>query len=648
MKEMRAGNGLLAVTLIGLMTIMSFLSLSAQSARSCTECEVPGARTYSTDADFDEGVLVGVEHTTVPDQLQLLKGITTLPFIWVPNDYGSISKVSTETGNELGRYYVAPPSLAPSPSRTTVDLRGNVWVGNRQAGTVVKIGLNEAGQCTDRNHNGIIETSSDLNGDGVIESSEMLDWGKDECVLYEVVLIDGQEGTYVPGTFTGAYDTGYWSTSPRGLAIDSQNMLWAGTWSSGGGSCKYYHLAEDGTIEQTVDTSPVGHNAYGAVVDKNGILWSSGFGNNHVLRMDPSQSPPALSIVSLTHYSYGLGIDSLSHLFVSGWDNNVMSRINVQAQAIDWTSGLSGLNNPRGVAATADNNIWTVNSYGTTITRYDNDGNLKATISIPSSGEPTGVAVDSNGKVWAMGTSDENLYRIDPATNAIDLTKQLPDTGGHYGYSDMTGFVSRNVTTKTGTWTVIHDSGQAGSNWGAICWNADVPTGTSLTVRARSSKDQTNWSAWEIAGNAIGLSATPKGQFIQVEVTFQILPTATGTDSPVLYDLIVAPKIVSSSIKVLEPNGSEVWKVRSTHTIRWEASGVSGNVRIQVSWDGGITWKTIERSRPARLGVKPWTAYGPSKKVLVRVTSVRNRAVSDTSDNVFTIRWTPSAIHPTP
>lgn len=86
-------------------------------------------RNYTTNEDFAEGTMVGVK--AVDDQIELAEEITTLPFIWVPNNSGAISKVDTETGDELGRYQVVPPELDEefwygSPSRTTVDLQGNV------------------------------------------------------------------------------------------------------------------------------------------------------------------------------------------------------------------------------------------------------------------------------------------------------------------------------------------------------------------------------------------------------------------------------------------------------------------------------------------------------------------------------------------
>ncbi len=63
----------------------------------------PQTKTYTVDADFDEGTLVGLEHQSIPDQLQLSEASSALPFIWVPNsNEGTVSKVDTRTGQELG------------------------------------------------------------------------------------------------------------------------------------------------------------------------------------------------------------------------------------------------------------------------------------------------------------------------------------------------------------------------------------------------------------------------------------------------------------------------------------------------------------------------------------------------------------------
>jgi len=513
----------------------AYMTISAGAVASVCE------RTYTLNADFDEGVLVGVEHDTVPDQLQLSRQAVTLPFIWVPNKDGTVSKVHTETGDELGRYKVAPHSTC-NPSRTTVDLDGSCWVGNRQAGTVVKIGLCEAGQWIDRNGDGICQTSQDLNSDGDITGAEILPWGQDECVLFEVVLISGKEGTYVPGTYALGYDSNYWGTSPRGLAVDASNNVWAGIWSHR----RYYYIdGSTGAILKMVDIQVPfphgGHSAYGAVIDKNGILWSSGpswTGSqiDHILRLDPSTDPPGISWVVMGHRVYGIGLDYLDHLFVTGHGSSRLWRININTATIDlgWPQVKPELYESRGVACTSDNDVWVASTYSDHVYRYDNSGTHKASIYVGDG--PSGVAVDAAGKVWSCNLNDEYITRIDPATNMVDLSKRIVGSNGHYAYSDMTGIMSRTVTTRIGTWTVVHDSAVANMRWGRVCWTSSEPAGTSVTVKVRSSNDQATWSAWETASNGVPLGSTPNGRYLQVETTLQIV---SGEVSPILYDLTV-------------------------------------------------------------------------------------------------------------
>lgn len=515
-------------------------------------------RIYTTNADFEAGILQALQDTSIANQLQLNPDdCTILPFIWVPNDNGSISKVSTSTGKELGRYRVVPPDLPPipqsgadnfgSPSRTTVGIDGSCWVGNRTAGTVVKIGLLEAGQWIDRNGDGTVQTSLDVNNDGVITGAEMLPWGADECVLYEVVLVPGHEGAFYPGTYPGPYDPDDVSgTSPRALAVDANNNLWVGSW----GLSKYFHITGATTsalpsqisIDRIVDVAP--HTPFGAVIDRFGMLWSVGRDVGDVLRMDTSANPPALSTVFLPHIAYGLALDYLDHLFVTGYSESKLSRINITDSAIDWTKSATGLLGSRGAVCTRDNDVWVANAFADTVTRYDNDGNLKATID--AGAEPSGVAVDADGNVWACDHMDESIYSIDPSTNALDRVKSLPGTQGHYSYSDMTGSVSRCITTNTGTWTVIHDNAKAGTAWDKVSWNdqpddpdSGVFPGSSLTVTVQSSEDLATFSPAETAENGIALKSTPAGRYLRVVVLFQRTP---GSQSPVLYDLTVTPK----------------------------------------------------------------------------------------------------------
>lgn len=483
-------------------------------------------RTYATDADFEEGVFGGVE--TRQDELHLCQEQVSLPFMWVPNDQGTVSKVDTETGAELGRYRVVPYGLLSedgSPSRTTVDLEGNVWVGLRTAGTVVKIGLCEAGSCIDRNGDGIIQTSQDLDGDGDITGGELLGWGEDECVLLEVVLVPGREGAYLPGTYEGPYDTDYWGTSPRSLAVDAQNNLWAGT----GSSQKFYYVDGDtGEILDVLDVSPWEHSAYGATIDRNGVIWSV----RPLLCIDPASLEPVRAM-DFPYHTYGLTPDYLGHLFVTGGDTNRLYKIDIESGEVvfakDTPEGCA-----RGVAVTAsDNHVWVADSCRDSVLRYDNGGNLTA--EIEGLNYPSGVAVDVAGKVWVSDMASEYIHRIDPETDMVDLSKRLIGTWGHYSYGALTtGIVSTTVTEKTGTWTTVYDTEQAETPWGIVSWTGEGTEGTLIEAEVRSSHDASNWSTWETAENGVSLTETPAGRYLEIKVTLQ---TTEAEPSPVLYDL---------------------------------------------------------------------------------------------------------------
>jgi sugar lactone lactonase YvrE len=519
----------------------------------------PESRLYTTTADFERGVLVGVDDLTKSDQVQLSLEATTLPFIWVPNSSeGTASKVDTRTGRELARYRTCPPGINGNPSRTTVDLFGNCYVANRNAATIVKIGLYESGQFVDRNGDHLIQTSHDANGDGNITPDEMLPWGQDECVLFEVVVIPGQEGTYLPGAQTLQYIDNYWNPGPRGLAVDAKGNVWVGAHDT---MMFYYLDGKTGQILKSVDVSSVGHTSYGAVIDSQGILWSSGYresGQNSVLRMNPVDY--SFSVINFNFHTYGLGLDRDNHLYVSGHQESKLARINILTTNVDWI--VDGYYRSRGVAVTEDGDVWVACSQDGVVARFSHEGHVKTTI--PVGPEPTGVSIDASGKVWAVNNGNDYIHRIDPATSQVDLEKRILGST-HYGYSDMTGIIARNETTRLGTWTVIHNSKIPNAAWGLLTWHTDDPAGTNVTIRVRSSNDQARWSDWESATNAVRLLTTPAGKYLEVEVTFQ----ATGDGkSPILYDLLIQP---------LRVGGPEL------------TATLLGDGRVAISWEPPAT-----------------------------------------------------------
>ncbi|MBI4467706.1 MAG: choice-of-anchor D domain-containing protein, partial [Acidobacteria bacterium] len=80
-----------------------------------------------------------------------------------------------------------------------------------------------------------------------------------------------------------------------------------------------------------------------------------------------------------------------------------------------------------------------------------------------------------------------------------------------------------------------------------------------------------------------------------------------------------------SQITVSVPNGHEAWCRGSTHTILWSSVGVSGNVRIELSTNGGSTYPTVITSSTANDGSYSWTipsATPASNLCRVRITAL--------------------------
>src|SRR5687768_4187280 len=64
-----------------------------------------------------------------------MMGENTFSIIWIANTpEGTVSKIDTSTGNELGRYYTGPTNGTDDPSRTAVNLEGDAAVSNRGGG----------------------------------------------------------------------------------------------------------------------------------------------------------------------------------------------------------------------------------------------------------------------------------------------------------------------------------------------------------------------------------------------------------------------------------------------------------------------------------------------------------------------------------
>lgn len=96
---------------------------------------------------------------------------------------------------------------------------------------------------------------------------------------------------------------------------------------------------------------------------------------------------------------------------------------------------------------------------------------------------------------------------------------------------------------------------------------------------------------------------------------------------------------MNPTIQVGEPNGGENWFVGQNYNIIWYSTAVQGNVNIEIkrNYPSG-TWETLFSNTPND-GVQPWLVTSPASAgtARIRVTSVSNPSIADTSDAGFSI-----------
>jgi streptogramin lyase len=498
------------------------------------------------------------------DQLQLHQQTQPFPFVNVAaSGRGTVVRIDADTGDIIGEFRTAPEGRGLDPSRTTVDLFGNVWVGNRGErelidgvahGSVVKIGLVVGGvrvdadgipnprgnylaspfgynTCVDRDGDGLIKTSRGLGDirpwpdvtDGAGGENGIVEDADDECILIYQRLLVNEEAMI------------------RHVSVDASNNVWVGD--AFGPVEPSFHLLDDdtGAVLAAPGKEAISCGGYGGLVDGNGILWSASRGP--LLRYDPATGIGSCIGV---RDSYGLGIDTQGFIWVSMWDPNAIAKLSptgVTESGFPKVTG--GADGNRGVAITpADNHVWVANSHGNVVLRLDNDGNLLKVIA--TDGCPTGVAVDANGNVWVTNECADNAMRIDPdggqdGLGAVDLTVDLGPGASPYNYSDMTGIVVLYSTSRQGMWSVVQDAGTPGAEWGTIVWNAEAqgsePRGTEIVVQARAADAEAGLGSETFDAVSSGVPFALKGQFIEVRVT---LKASAGGSSPVLFDLRIS------------------------------------------------------------------------------------------------------------
>ena len=507
-------------------------------------------RIYTTNADFDLGVAFNVNHAAPNnDQLQLNQQSQTFPVLWVANaGEDSVSKIDTNTGKEVARYRtwfpsaVHDPFSGPAPSRTAVDGDGNCYVANRhfdgRPAEVMKI-LASGGN--DRNGNGVIDTSSDLNSNGVIAGAEIL--SMTDSNANSIVEI----GEIADERIAWHVRVGGNSMLGRSLSIDPNGFIWLGLFSG-----RVYYKLDPNTgaiVAGPINVAP--NTPYGAVVDASGILWGASLSNN-LLKLDTNTNT---FVGTFTHSgsNYGIGfgnnrvyLGQASPVHVFNPATNTFSNINLGFTAY-------------GVSAASNGDLLvhgsTVSGSAGGATRFRPDGSIvwsKGNQAGANDFAGRGCVPDANGDVWTINLNTNNVSKYDGDDGtALGV---FPVGASPYSYSDATGstFVQ---TIGLGRWTVVFDTAVNTTDDMVVTWNALQPGLSKLVVASAASNAKSTPGAYSPADFVPvtnGSTASLAGRYHAVQVTFTADPG--NSQSPVLLDLTLRAPDVCPTLD-LDGNG---------------------------------------------------------------------------------------------
>jgi hypothetical protein len=558
-----------------LVAVAALLSLSPALSGAAS-------KTYTLNADFTLGTLENLNFSAVPDQLQVnLVGVGSR-FIFVANhDEDSVSKfdttdqfnasgVLTAPGKEVARYktYAGRPGVGAGgqPSRIAIDVDGNAYVLNRMSGIgappfLTKILVDSA---IDRNSNGVVDTSAEVNGIAGIQPAEMLPLSANTNAA-----LQDERVAWIRSVGTG-------TSFGRSVCIAPDGKLWVGIWNQ----ARYYRVDP-----ATGDTLPIpgtgaayvqlsGWNPYGCTVDKAGILWSaslvSGLG-----KVDTNTGIASLVGNPYSGYNYGIAQGS-TRIYQApyaggyGW-----AAYNPTTHT--WARSPDSYNGS-GIAIDGEGNILTTDYSG--IRKYN--GSTGALMWAKSEGGTTyGVMIDGNNDVWVMNLGFNRTTKYRGTTGA--LVGFLPTGAYPYVYTDGSGLTTKNLTVnKLGTWTVVQDGGATGKAWGQIKWNDAVPAGASVEVFARAADDPAAFDFQAYVPVAKGARFAGTGRYLQVRTRLQM---NAANETPLLYDLTV-----NSAEPVCDVDGNGVVDRTDIGLVR-AAIGlvpVAGDVR-DANGDGKIT-----------------------------------------------------------
>jgi hypothetical protein len=316
-----------------------------------------------------------------------------LAYIWISNSQqNTISKINTETMEEEGRYMAKPAN--GDPSRTSVNLNGDVAVANRNGG-VAKFWAN----------------TDDCNGNSTSTgAADILPWDEEDCRAWDhpMACSSNRPVAWTRGEWSEA--TCSYEDAKLWTVCDSQVLLLNG---------------ETGETEQSIAVAG-GAFVYGGAADADGNFWGLDTGHQQIFRVDGGDYT-VLTFPTPPSGAYGITVDKEGRPWVC---SSTVARFNLDTSTWSVSPDNSG---GGGCMTDGETTIW--HGSNNAMVGFDTE-TLDLIHTIPLPNYVHGISVDFAGMVWGV-TPGAQAYRGDPESGEVETFNGLV---GAYTYSDMTGF----------------------------------------------------------------------------------------------------------------------------------------------------------------------------------------------------------------
>jgi hypothetical protein len=399
-----------------------------------------------------------------------------------------------------------------------------------------------------------------------------------------------------------------------------------------------------------------------ALVDSN-VVYNNGVGGAAGINLASVRSSLVINNLLYENHASGIvGWDDDAGIAFGSRENRIFN--NTVVQAVDGRFALSLTHGSAGNAV--NNNILehrgakgSIEIDSTSEVALFSDFNV---LVAPISVDDTFVGIDT----WVARGHDAHSFTatlaelfVNPSSNDYRLPASSPaiDTGRPVTgvADDIVGVVRpQGSSYDIGAYEFTTATGE--TNHPPVANAGDdqrVDPGDTVTLGAAGSTDPDgdtltfHWT--QVAGPAVTLAGTTTvaPTFVAPEVdadttlTFELTVAdgRGGTATDRVSVVVVAPP-PALKIFVTRPSGGERWKIGTKKKIRFLAeSGVAGDVRVEVSRDGGVTFETIVASVPVTAKKAKWKVTGPATtNAIVRVSLVSDPRVFGVSPAPFTIR----------